>query len=63
MGPEFATEGSPTQLGEKDYFVLGDFSPNSYDSRFWGPVPADYLRGVVIAAYLPPRSARFLSRH
>jgi signal peptidase I len=61
--PQYATEGHPTRLADNEYFMLGDFSPNSYDSRFWGPVPAEDLRGVVAAVYFPPRSAKVLPRH
>jgi signal peptidase I len=61
--PEFAAEGNPTQLADDEYFVLGDYSPQSYDSRFWGPVPAEDMRGVVGAVYLPPQSARVLPQH
>jgi|GEM_PF-3673635 len=63
LDAQFATDGDPTQLTDKQYFVLGDFSPNSYDSRFCGPVPTDDLRGVVSAVYWPPESARLLPRH
>lgn len=41
-------EGS-WQLGEDEYFVLGDNSPISLDSRHWGPIPRRLLVGKPIA--------------
>ena len=35
-------------------FVLGDNRGASDDSRFWGPVPEDWVRGRVVARYWPP---------
>lgn len=58
LGVDFANEEEPLQLGE-EFFVLGDFSVRSHDSRFWGPVPADHMRGVLTARYWPPQRWEF----
>jgi len=62
-----ATEGNPFKLGKDEFFVLGDNSPNSYDSRLWsergrannnlfyreGIVPREYLIGKALFVYWP----------
>ncbi|WP_442483834.1 signal peptidase I [Aeoliella sp. SH292] len=56
MAANCATPENPAVLGEGEYFVLGDFSAISSDSRFWEQgvpghpnyaVPASNIRGVV----------------
>jgi len=37
----------------KDYWAMGDNSPNSFDSRGWGPVPAPNLIGKGAFVYWP----------
>jgi signal peptidase I len=45
----FAPGGEkPTQLGENQYFVMGDNRPNSYDSRRFGPIDQSAIVGRVI---------------
>jgi signal peptidase I len=39
------------------YFVLGDNSTNSLDSRFWGSVPRGNIIGRVSFCYWPPQRA------
>src|SRR6266481_748175 len=38
---------------ENGYFALGDNSYNSYDSRYWGPVPEENLVGRGLFVYWP----------
>ncbi len=59
--------GKPFKLGEDEFFVLGDNSPNSLDGRWWdrkgvankglyyraGIVPRDYLVGKALFVYWP----------
>jgi signal peptidase I len=62
-----AAEGAPIALGKDEFFVCGDNSPSSYDSRWWGSegignvekryragiVPRDYLVGKAMFVYWP----------
>ena len=41
-------------LVQDEYFVLGDNTVNSKDSRYWGPVPRDNIIGRVVKIYWPP---------
>ncbi len=59
---KYASPGAPTRLAHDEYFVLGDFSPSSSDSRYWGPLPRANLRGVVSFVYFPPRSWKAVPR-
>lgn len=43
-------------LEDGEYFVLGDNRSASNDSRYWGPISAEYLRGKVFFSYWPLRS-------
>lgn len=36
------------------YFMMGDNRGESDDSRFWGPVPKDWIIGEAFATYWPP---------
>lgn len=49
-------ERGPREIPAGHYFVLGDNRDRSYDSRFWGDVPADAIRGRVRFVYFswPP---------
>lgn len=46
-------EGQDYVIGPDEYFALGDNSANSFDSRFWGCVPAAAIYGKVTMIYYP----------
>lgn len=46
-------EGANFIVGPKEYFVLGDNSAQSYDSRYWGGVPASAVYGKITMIYYP----------
>lgn len=67
--PVHGTAANPAQLGDDEYFVLGDFHLRSLDSRIWSTgaaghppfaVPADHIIGVVTTIYWPPSRWRSL---
>jgi signal peptidase I len=43
-----------------DYFMMGDNRGESDDSRFWGPVPDNWIIGVAFFTYWPPDRLGFL---
>lgn len=40
-------------MGDGEYFACGDNFENSYDSRYWGVVPARNLRGCASVVFWP----------
>jgi signal peptidase I len=47
------TNDSGVTVPEGSYFMLGDNSRNSYDSRYWGAVPRENIVGRVARIYYP----------
>jgi signal peptidase I len=68
FGPDlWGSINRPALLGNDEYFVLGDFSAQSKDSRLWEQgvpghnpfaVPESHLKGVVTHTYWPPHRWR-----
>jgi signal peptidase I len=50
-GCDFPT---PITVPDDQYFMMGDNRPDSRDSRYWGPVPKDWIIGKAILTYWPP---------
>lgn len=48
------------RVGEDAYMALGDNAGSSSDSREWGMVPAENLRGPAILVFWPPHRIRWI---
>jgi len=54
MDAEYLTSPRETYtVPPEHYFAMGDNSYNSFDSRYWGPVPQDNLMGRGLFVYWP----------
>ncbi len=61
--PYINAEGYETQtntLKDDEYFVMGDNRPLSLDSRSWGPVQEEKIKGRVLVRLLPVAQANVL---
>lgn len=54
------TEINHTTLAADEYFVVGDHREVSYDSRRWGPVKINLIRGRAWLRLLPPTKINYL---
>lgn len=58
-GKSLASGQDQVTLGPDQYYAMGDNSFNSFDSRYWGPVPERNLLGPATVVYWPFTSPRF----
>ena len=61
IGPwRYGREGEPFTVPDGQYFVMGDNSPASADSRAWGFVPFENIKGRVVCVWYPVRKWRVI---
>jgi signal peptidase I len=41
----------PVRVPDREYFMMGDNRDNSQDSRYWGFMPAEYVKGKALFVY------------
>ncbi len=57
---EFGRDGQVTKVPSGSYYVLGDNSSSSRDSRYWGFVPKSNVLGKAILIYWPLTRIRMI---
>ena len=57
---EYGQMDNKIVVPKDSYFVLGDNSASSQDSRYWGFVPKKNMLGKAILIYWPPQRIRII---
>ena len=60
-GGDYLAEGQSTTIGEDEFFVCGDNRPHSSDSRTFGPISKDQIKGKSWIVYLPLSEFRIVT--
>jgi signal peptidase I len=58
IGDDVRTEWGPQQVPPGQLFVMGDNRDNSLDSRFWGFLPEDQVKGRALIVYWSYEASR-----
>lgn len=59
-GEELVVDGQEWSLGQSEYFVMGDNSLFSLDSRSWGPLPKENITGRALLRLWPPTTFAYM---
>ncbi|MDR1245215.1 MAG: signal peptidase I, partial [Endomicrobium sp.] len=62
ISPVFIRDNfGPVIVPEGCYMMMGDNRDFSFDSRFWGPLPDEYVKGKALFLYWPITRWKFIS--
>ena len=57
---DFGGEGERLEIPKDSYYMMGDNSISSRDSRYWGFLPKKYVIGKAFLIYWPPTRIRLI---
>ncbi|MBI2507034.1 MAG: signal peptidase I [Candidatus Niyogibacteria bacterium] len=59
-GEELVVDGKEWQMGNDEYFVMGDNNIFSLDSRSWGPLPRENITGRALLRLWPATTFAYM---